>query len=276
MWPQPAKGQAPAPRPLSCRPLRSSPCSQAAQAAFASAAEPTCPGARPMTISLTSGVRFSPAWAYHSRWTWRGSGSAGGARRDHGVHLGARKPGQRPSQAGGDYRPRAASLGLGPCDWSQFAIPYCQANGCPCGGTALGSGSGHQHTSGRRPCRQSRCRPLPHRRVRAHPRRLQRLWSSRQELGDGRGEAAGALLSHLRSGAALDLHLADRALLPLALACAPSTVTCEGVTRHLETNAWVIGQFGNRRRPDQGREGGLALVSVRPRVAAAAAPRRPA
>jgi RNA 3'-terminal phosphate cyclase (ATP) len=83
-------------------------------------------------------------------------------------------------------------------------------------------------------------------------------------------EAAGALLSHLRSGAALDLHLADQALLPLALACAPSTFTCEGATRHLETNAWVIGQFGIADVLIEGREGGPALISVRPKVAAAA------
>jgi RNA 3'-terminal phosphate cyclase (ATP) len=89
-------------------------------------------------------------------------------------------------------------------------------------------------------------------------------------------EAAGALLSHLRSGAAFDLHLADQALLPLALARAPSTFTCEGVTRHLETNAWVIGQFGIADVLIEGREGGPALVSVRPKVSAAAAQGRPA
>jgi RNA 3'-terminal phosphate cyclase (ATP) len=88
-------------------------------------------------------------------------------------------------------------------------------------------------------------------------------------------EAAGALLTHLRSGAALDLHLADQALLPLALACAPSTFTCEGVMRHLETNAWVIGQFGIADVLIEGRERGPALVSVKPRIAAAAAQGRP-
>jgi RNA 3'-terminal phosphate cyclase (ATP) len=90
------------------------------------------------------------------------------------------------------------------------------------------------------------------------------------------GEAAGALLQHLRSGAALDLQLTDQALLPLAVACAPSTFTCEGVTRHLATSAWVIGQFGIADLLIEAREGGLALVSVRPKVAAAAAQGRPA
>jgi RNA 3'-terminal phosphate cyclase (ATP) len=64
--------------------------------------------------------------------------------------------------------------------------------------------------------------------------------------------------------------LADQALLPLALACAPSTFTCEGVTRHLETNAWVIGQFGIADIFIEGREGGPARVSVRPKAAAGA------
>jgi RNA 3'-terminal phosphate cyclase (ATP) len=90
------------------------------------------------------------------------------------------------------------------------------------------------------------------------------------------GEAAGALLQHLRSGAALDLHLADQALLPLALARAPSTFTCERVTRHLETNAWVIGQFGIADVLIERREGGPALISVKPKVAAAATQARPA
>lgn len=89
-------------------------------------------------------------------------------------------------------------------------------------------------------------------------------------------EAARGLLRHLRCGAALDLHLADQALLPLALACAPSTFTCERVTRHLETNAWVIGRFGIADVLIEGRETGPALVSVRPKVAAAAAQGRPA
>ena len=84
-------------------------------------------------------------------------------------------------------------------------------------------------------------------------------------------EAAGPLLKHLRSGAALDLHLADQALLPLALAAAPSKFTCETATRHLETNAWVIGQFGIADVLIEGHQGGPALVSVRPKVAASAA-----
>jgi RNA 3'-terminal phosphate cyclase (ATP) len=88
-------------------------------------------------------------------------------------------------------------------------------------------------------------------------------------------EAAGALLNHLRSGAALDLHLADQVLAPLALACSPSMFTCEAVTGHLETNAWVIGQFGIADVQIEAREDGPVLVSVRPKVAAPIAQRRP-
>jgi RNA 3'-terminal phosphate cyclase (ATP) len=57
-------------------------------------------------------------------------------------------------------------------------------------------------------------------------------------------EAVAALLNHANGGAALDRHLADQALLPLSLAPAPSVFTCEAVTRHLETNSWVIEEFG--------------------------------
>jgi RNA 3'-terminal phosphate cyclase (ATP) len=57
-------------------------------------------------------------------------------------------------------------------------------------------------------------------------------------------EAAEALLHHHASGAAVDPHLADQLLLPLALAAGPSRFMVEQVTRHLETNAWTIERFG--------------------------------
>jgi hypothetical protein len=47
------------------------------------------------------------------------------------------------------------------------------------------------------------------------------------------------------------------------------------VTQHLETNAWVIGQFGIADVLIEGREGGPARVSVRPKAAAAGAHGRP-
>jgi RNA 3'-terminal phosphate cyclase (ATP) len=65
-------------------------------------------------------------------------------------------------------------------------------------------------------------------------------------------EAVAALQAHVRSGAALDLHLADQVLLPLAFARDSSAFTCPSATTHLETNAWVIEQFG------------IALVRIEP------------
>lgn len=78
-------------------------------------------------------------------------------------------------------------------------------------------------------------------------------------------EAAQALIAHRDSGAVLDAHLSDQILLPATLALGPSQFSVERITRHLETNAWVLGQFGAtdvriERRPD-----GTGLVSVIPR-----------
>ena len=80
-------------------------------------------------------------------------------------------------------------------------------------------------------------------------------------------EAAGALLAHKQSGGALDRHLADQILLPLALASAPSTFTCEAATRHLKTNAWVIEQFGVARVLIEERADAGAHVTVTPQQA---------
>jgi RNA 3'-terminal phosphate cyclase (ATP) len=56
-------------------------------------------------------------------------------------------------------------------------------------------------------------------------------------------EAVEALLAHQRSAAALDAHLADQILTVLALSNGPSTFTVERATRHLETLAWLVGEF---------------------------------
>jgi len=61
-----------------------------------------------------------------------------------------------------------------------------------------------------------------------------------EEVG---AEAARALLAHRRSGAALDLHLADQILLPLALARGPSSYSAQTITQHLRSNAFVIERF---------------------------------
>jgi RNA 3'-terminal phosphate cyclase (ATP) len=55
--------------------------------------------------------------------------------------------------------------------------------------------------------------------------------------------ACSDLLSHYRSGAATDMHLADQLILPAAFAEGQSRwATCR-VTLHLLTNAWVVRQF---------------------------------
>jgi RNA 3'-terminal phosphate cyclase (ATP) len=56
-------------------------------------------------------------------------------------------------------------------------------------------------------------------------------------------EAVASLRDHHRSGAAIDQHLADQLLLPLALVDNPSAFTTPYATGHLRTNAWTIGQF---------------------------------
>lgn len=57
-------------------------------------------------------------------------------------------------------------------------------------------------------------------------------------------EAIEALLAYLNSEAALDAHLADQLLLPLAFAAGPSAFTTERVTEHLRTLAWLLETFG--------------------------------
>ncbi|MGC2409629.1 MAG: RNA 3'-terminal phosphate cyclase [Methyloceanibacter sp.] len=56
-------------------------------------------------------------------------------------------------------------------------------------------------------------------------------------------EAVAALRGHHVSGAAVELHLADQLLLPLAIAAGPSAFTMARPTAHLATNAWTIEQF---------------------------------
>jgi RNA 3'-terminal phosphate cyclase (ATP) len=56
-------------------------------------------------------------------------------------------------------------------------------------------------------------------------------------------EAVDALLEVLDAGSAVDPHLADQLLLPLALAPGPSAFTTARITQHLLTNAQVIRAF---------------------------------
>ncbi|MBN1659977.1 MAG: RNA 3'-phosphate cyclase [Anaerolineae bacterium] len=68
-------------------------------------------------------------------------------------------------------------------------------------------------------------------------------------------DAVTELLAYLESGAALDCHLADQLVLPLALASGPSRFTTERVTNHLLTSAWVVNLFFPRRVRVEGQEG---------------------
>jgi RNA 3'-terminal phosphate cyclase (ATP) len=56
-------------------------------------------------------------------------------------------------------------------------------------------------------------------------------------------EAALDLFDYLDGTSALDPHLADQVVLPMALANSPSRFTVASVTQHLLTNAWVVNQF---------------------------------
>lgn len=75
-------------------------------------------------------------------------------------------------------------------------------------------------------------------------------------------DAVGELLSHLASGAPVDLHSADQLLLPLALAEGPSEYAAAEVTRHLTTNAGVIRRFVDREIVIEGEEGSAGVVKV--------------
>lgn len=77
-------------------------------------------------------------------------------------------------------------------------------------------------------------------------------------LGD---RAARQLLKFLDAEGAVDPHLADQMVVPLALAQGGGRVTTPEVTRHLETAAWVVSLFGIPARVwgRRGGPGGLEL-----------------
>jgi RNA 3'-terminal phosphate cyclase (ATP) len=77
--------------------------------------------------------------------------------------------------------------------------------------------------------------------------------------------AATLLLQHRASGAALDRHLVDQLLLPLCFARGPSRYSVEVISRHLETNAWVVEQFGVASVLLERAASGTGTVTVTPR-----------
>jgi len=76
-------------------------------------------------------------------------------------------------------------------------------------------------------------------------------------------EACAEFLEYHRSGAALDQHLGDQLILPMALAQGDSSFTTCRITQHLLTNVWVVGQFLDRRFVVEGEEGAPGRVTIR-------------
>lgn len=77
-------------------------------------------------------------------------------------------------------------------------------------------------------------------------------------------EAVKELLAHHDTGAALDEHLGDQFLAPLAVAGGPSRFSVQRISRHLETNAWLIEHFGLARVGLESKSDGTGLVTVMP------------
>lgn len=77
-------------------------------------------------------------------------------------------------------------------------------------------------------------------------------------------EAVDALLRHHASPAVVDEHLGDQLLVPFALADDASALVVERVSTHLQTNAWVIEQFGLARVQMVRQDSGAMLVTVSP------------
>jgi len=67
-----------------------------------------------------------------------------------------------------------------------------------------------------------------------------RLGKRAEEVAE---DACREFLIYQDSGAALDPHLADQVILPLALAAGESAFTTSQITEHLRTNVWVVEQF---------------------------------
>jgi RNA 3'-terminal phosphate cyclase (ATP) len=68
-------------------------------------------------------------------------------------------------------------------------------------------------------------------------------------------KAAHDLLAYLAGPAALDSHMADQLVLPAALASGVTDFTCEEITPHMMTVAWVVNQFFAGRVQVEGVEG---------------------
>lgn len=77
-------------------------------------------------------------------------------------------------------------------------------------------------------------------------------------------QAVRALIAHWTSEAALDANLGDQVLVPFALAPGRSVFSVARITRHLETNAWIVERFGLARITLEMAADGAGLVTVEP------------
>jgi len=79
-------------------------------------------------------------------------------------------------------------------------------------------------------------------------------------------EACKEFQQYFESGAALDRHLADQLVLPLALATGTSSFTTCEVSQHLLTNAWIVERLLGRPIDVEGEKGRPGKVSMRGRA----------
>jgi RNA 3'-terminal phosphate cyclase (ATP) len=77
-------------------------------------------------------------------------------------------------------------------------------------------------------------------------------------------EAVDELSDFLHDEAAVDPHLADQLVLPVALSSGMTWFTTGAVTQHLLTNAWVVNQFFPERVRIEGKEGQPGICQVDP------------
>lgn len=71
------------------------------------------------------------------------------------------------------------------------------------------------------------------------------------------------LLTHHQTGIAVDPHLADQLVLPMALAEGESRLVTSEVTQHLLTNTWVVQQFLDCTLSVDGQRGGRGALGVK-------------
>ncbi len=77
-------------------------------------------------------------------------------------------------------------------------------------------------------------------------------------------EACLALIDYLESGAAIDGHLSDQLILPMALSAGETCFTTSQISRHVTTNIWLVQQFLPDRFEIEGTEGERGRVMTRP------------